>query len=735
MSSLPGPEGPIAFERDVLGYPRMWVASRVEGAFALGYLHAVDRLVQAHFSLALASGRLMEFIGDRPIARCMDRTFRRLDLARDAAAHAASSVLAAPVLRAYCDGFNAGARTRGRPLALRALGMPLETWTPATVVTLGRLAGYLGLSSLQDRVEQIVASLAAEGAPHAAFDLLLGEHASGIDLEALRCVPLPEDFTLPAAPGHALALAGGSNAWAVAGRRSASGGALLACDFHLEVGRLPPNFYAAHLTFSGEEAGPEYLQGMTIPGLPVFATGRTPRVAWGCTNARADTVDMLIEECRGGRARAGDQWLPLRRREELVRIRGRRTPERWVYYEHDWGVIDGDASQPGRYLCTRWTGREAPGALTVETGLRLERAATAEQAATLLRGMPSVALHYVLADADGNVAYTQSGRAGARPSGWSGAWPRPAWHDADRRPELTPVEHYPLDVDPAADVVLTANERHDGPRGERLATVPAPAYRAERIRSALADARPLDLTAMAQRQYDEHEPSGPALLAVWGPLLPNGAARDVLLRWAATQGRRRKLHEEAPLRLLHALHREATIELLAGHLGDARARRLVEETETEALFQEHLDAALLLRRPALLDESGLRALLERAWPRALALAASRDATLPPVRASFGSMLLQGHLARMLGMETAPLDLPGSAHAPFQTRFMRVAGENRLVGPALHVVFDMSQPGGFYNIPGGASERRRGAHRVALDSWRHGRFHRFGDPPGEPPSGA
>ena len=67
----------------------------------------------------------------------------------------------------------------------------------------------------------------------------------------------------------------GSNAWAVAPERSASGSALLACDPHLEVNRLPAVWYEAELHWDDN-----YVLGASLPGCPLFAVARTRDVAW-----------------------------------------------------------------------------------------------------------------------------------------------------------------------------------------------------------------------------------------------------------------------------------------------------------------------------------------------------------------------------------------------------------------------------------------------------------------------
>ena len=79
----------------------------------------------------------------------------------------------------------------------------------------------------------------------------------------------------------------------MAPQRSATGGALLASDPHLEVNRLPAIWYEAELHWEDE-----YVLGATLPGCPLFAVARTRDLAWGVTYLKGDTSDYFIEDCR-----------------------------------------------------------------------------------------------------------------------------------------------------------------------------------------------------------------------------------------------------------------------------------------------------------------------------------------------------------------------------------------------------------------------------------------------------
>ena len=104
----------------------------------------------------------------------------------------------------------------------------------------------------------------------------------------------------PGLPDGAL----GSNNWAVAGTRSATGFPLLSGDPHLDL-TLPSIWYEVHLIVPGDLD----VYGVTIPGLPGVIIGFNRDVAWSFTNTGADVLDFYRETFD---RRLGDVLLRLR---------------------------------------------------------------------------------------------------------------------------------------------------------------------------------------------------------------------------------------------------------------------------------------------------------------------------------------------------------------------------------------------------------------------------------------
>src|SRR5262245_4583318 len=128
MPRLPGPNGPIDYERDTLGYPNIRARDLLEGTYALGYLHATDRLVQVTLLNLAAQGKLLSVLGDVPFARLLDQGVRAFGLPRNLADQV--NRIEPPgrqLLDAYAAGFNRAVHTRRCPLLLRLLKLaPFE---------------------------------------------------------------------------------------------------------------------------------------------------------------------------------------------------------------------------------------------------------------------------------------------------------------------------------------------------------------------------------------------------------------------------------------------------------------------------------------------------------------------------------------------------------------------------------------------------------------------------------
>ncbi|HVH13300.1 MAG TPA: penicillin acylase family protein, partial [Longimicrobium sp.] len=108
----------------------------------------------------------------------------------------------------------------------------------------------------------------------------------------------------------------GSNAWAIAPRRSASGNAMLLANPHLPWNEDLMRFTEAHLTGPGMD-----ITGATIIGLPVIAIGFNDRLGWSHTVNTIDAFDAFTLRLADGGYRMDGAVREFEAHDDTLRIR------------------------------------------------------------------------------------------------------------------------------------------------------------------------------------------------------------------------------------------------------------------------------------------------------------------------------------------------------------------------------------------------------------------------------
>lgn len=149
---LAGLTAAVEVVRDPNGIPYIYAKSDRDAFFALGYVHAQDRLWQMEMQRRIGAGRLSEVLGESTVKT--DQFLRTLGVYRAAqAAWPALSAEAQAALQAYADGINAFLAS-GHPLPPEfvILGFKPEPWQPAdSLVWAKMMAWNLGDTYNRDR--------------------------------------------------------------------------------------------------------------------------------------------------------------------------------------------------------------------------------------------------------------------------------------------------------------------------------------------------------------------------------------------------------------------------------------------------------------------------------------------------------------------------------------------------------------------------------------------------------
>jgi penicillin G amidase len=557
---LPGLQAKVEVARDGLGIPTVRAGSRQDLARAMGFLHAQDRFFQMDLSRRRAAGELAALVGGRALA--LDREIR-IHRFRPQAQRAMAMLKPEDrgVLDAYTAGVNAGLSALGeRPFEYLMLRQEPRPWR-ADDSLLVVLSMFITLQDTDGSYEASLATM-SELLPPEMFTLMAPagtEWDTPVDGEPFATPPVPAATIYNArARRHGKTpidlqrrqevaqrrdeedAAIGSNNWAVAGRLTPDGGALVANDMHLGI-RVPNTWYRAAwewfipsgvkgVTPSAVEGFSGRMYGVSLPGVPAMVVGSNTHIAWGFTNTYADWSDIVIletDEARPNEYRTPDGWKAFETFEETFEIAGQ-APQRDAVRWTIWGPVLG-RDHRGRLRAYRWVAHSAEQLGSTLTPM--EKARTIEDAFADANGLGTPGQNLVVADRSGRIGWSVYGSIPRR-QGLDGRLPA-SWADGSRgwNGWLDDGE-YPRLLDGKDGRIWTANARVVG--GDMLARLGDGSYevgsRARIIHQRLMEKQqftPRDLLAIQLETRAE-------FLERWRQLILT------TLDWTATSGNDRR---------------------------------------------------------------------------------------------------------------------------------------------------------------------------------------------------
>ena len=533
---LAGLKAEVEVIRDANAIPHIYAESLEDAAFAMGFVHAQDRLWQMEFQRRIGAARLAEILGaefigyDRflrtlGVYRAAERTFKNLDGETQ------------NVFKAYAAGVNGYLAARSGPLPLEFLliSHEPEPWRPAdSIVWMKMMAWDLAGNALDEALRARMAKLLnAEQ---------IGELWPGYPDDGPAIL---ESGTLPDLPWEALAAllpprppeGVGSNNWVLSGEHTVSGSALLANDPHLGL-QIPSLWYLAHLSAQGLEVA-----GATLPGLPMPVLGRTPNFAWGFTNTNPDVQDLFIERLHPDDP---DRYLipggsaPFETRQEIIRVKDGEDVELTVRETRHGPVVSDTISGSSEFLPAGHAVAFAWIALrdddrSPQAAVRMGSAEDWDSFTAILRDFHTPQQNIVFADIHGNIGYIAPGRVPIRRSG-NGWMPAKGWTGEHDWIGFIPHGGLPRLFNPRSGRIVTANNKVVGPRYPYFITRDwSQPHRARRIEALLGETESHDSESFATIQADTLSLAAGTLLPRLIELVPPSSevVHDALIRLAA----------------------------------------------------------------------------------------------------------------------------------------------------------------------------------------------------------
>ncbi|MBA1201581.1 penicillin acylase family protein [Pseudomonas capeferrum] len=541
--ALAGLQAAVSIRYDARGVPHIQALNEPDMYRALGYVHAQDRLFQMEIMRRLARGELAEVLGKQLLPT--DILFRSLRIREQAELMVRRQDRQAPAwlaLQAYLQGVNDWQDSHPSPIEFDVLGIPRRPFTAQDTLS---IAGYLAYSfaagfrtdpALTYIRDQLGAEYLAifdldwqpEGALHAAPAL------SGKDWRSLEHLARLSETALDAA---AIPQFEGSNAWVVAGNRTASGKPLLAGDPHISFA-VPAVWYEAELSAPGF-----HLHGYHQALNPFALLGNNREFGWSLTMFQNDDVDLIAERvdpAHPDQVLIEGQWHALEVVEQRIAVKDeasvklalRRSPHGPIVND----VLGDTAGTTPIALWWAFLESENP---ILEGFYQLNRAQTLTRMREAAAHIHAPGLNLVWANAQGDIGWWAAARLPIRAQGVDPAFILDGSGAQADKLGFRPFSANPQQENPPRGYIVSANFQPP-------AAVPVPGYynladRGRQLDRHLADPEVRwDLRNSQALQLETRSDYGPRTLAPLLPILRSIAEGDeeqeLVTRLAAWRG-------------------------------------------------------------------------------------------------------------------------------------------------------------------------------------------------------
>ncbi len=457
--------------------PHIYAENDLDAYYVQGFLHAKFRLWQMEFQTYVAGGRLSEILGEERLP--LDRFFRRIGMvygAEQTMERMNKNPLMKATVDAYANGVNAYIKTLKPdqiPFEYKLLDYQPEQWTPVktylflmfmaydltargatTDLKMTNTKNYLGYEAfdklfpnIQDSLDPIIPQSTIFAKP--SLNPIIPKDIDSIYLNKTNN---SSEAIAPLIPNKN----NGSNNWAVAGSKTASGKPILCNDPHLGL-NLPSLWYEVQINTPTHNT-----YGASFPGSPAVIIGFNDSIAWGVTNATRDVIDyydIKFKDTTMEEYWFNGEWKKAAHRIETIKIKGKPNLEELIAVT-DFGPVMYDrsfknASTEGKYLAIKWTANTAGNGL--QTFYQLNRAKNITDYQNAIDTWTCPGQNFVFASKSGDIAIKQQGAFIAR---WKrqGDFIMPGTDSAYDWQGIIPNNENPMIVNPARGFVSSANQ-------------------------------------------------------------------------------------------------------------------------------------------------------------------------------------------------------------------------------------------------------------------------------------
>ncbi|MEL6674596.1 MAG: penicillin acylase family protein [Bacteroidota bacterium] len=497
---------------DEYGIPHIYAQNETDAQYALGYVHAQDRLFQMELLRRLSRGELAEILGPDLIEN--DRFFRTMGILESAtAAQAAFDAktehdpmkLAA---LAYHKGVNAFIEQGAAPIEFTILGIEAR---PFTLEDTYAIYGYMAFSFAQAfRTDPLLTRIYQKLGEKYFDDLDTQWNPSATKIPVWGrakkdSAAMPASMTalmdrLPVPPFI------GSNGWVIGPKKTKNGQVIFSNDTHMGYAQ-PAVWYEAHLEYPGHRFYGYYLAGVPFPVL-----GNNHHHAIGLTMLENDDIDFYVEEYKTGdstQVRFGETYEPLSIRKEQILVKDG-EPIQFEVKTSRHGPILNEALEDisittDQPVAMWWVYHQFPNK-SLELSYQMAHATSMEEVRDAVSLGHAPGLNVMYGDVDGNIAWYALAKLPIRPDHVHSKLLLDGASGADEILGYTPFTENPQSENPAVGYLYSANNQPDTVAGRLHPGYYIPRDRASRIVEILDSKSDWDVDAVKEMILDVQSP-------------------------------------------------------------------------------------------------------------------------------------------------------------------------------------------------------------------------------------
>jgi len=504
----------VEIYRDSMSIPYILAKTEEDAAFALGYIHAQERLFQMDLVRRAGAGRLSEILG--PETLIFDKMLRTVGIKKTS--EKILKVVNPEVLKmlvSYSAGVNQYLKdAKGKyPVEFDALGYDPYEWEPIDCVIISRMMAWeLNISWWADisfthlvqklgeeKVKQILPEW-QENAPY-----VIPSEIKSYPKINTALIEIDKSFR------KFLGINGthlGSNNWVIDSSLSVSGNPIIANDPHLAYS-APGRWYAVVI-----RAGSWNVEGITLPGVPAVVFGKNQNISWTLTNIMLDDADFYIEklDSAGTKYLFNNEWRKINVSEEIIKVKDSldvklkiRSTHRGPLISdiHPYSFLYPDEDFQKNAISMRWVGMETTEEVNAFYHINMAKNWNEFKKAVNLFSIPGQ--NFVYADKEGNIGYLFGGKLPKRESTsptfiFNGTTDKYDWRGYVERSEIPDL------FNPPQKFIATANNKTLKNFKYHISNLWEPSSRIERITQLLTDKQKHSVSDFKNYQMDQISP-------------------------------------------------------------------------------------------------------------------------------------------------------------------------------------------------------------------------------------